>query len=186
MNGNFRLQMASRALRTGGVIAYPTEAVWGLGCDPWNTTALNSLLALKQRDIDKGLILVAADIEQFSPLLKTLPASQYRQLQDSWPGQTTWLVPHAGGVHPLVCGRFDTVALRVSAHPLVAALCRRFGGPLVSSSANPRGRRPALDAAAVRRYFAGQLDYILAGALGGAPRPSEIRELASGRLIRAG
>jgi L-threonylcarbamoyladenylate synthase len=178
--------MAVRSLRSGGVVAYPTEAVWGVGCDPGNEGALLKLLALKQRDADKGLILVAADILQFGKLLRSLTPAQRQQLSASWPGPTTWLLPHCGLVHPLIHGRFSTVALRVSRHPVVAALCRGFGGPLVSTSANTRGRQPARDAIAVRRYFGGGLDYLLAGTLGGASRPSEIRDLVSGRIIRSG
>jgi L-threonylcarbamoyladenylate synthase len=119
-------------------------------------------------------------------LLLPLSLGQRQRLAASWPGPTTWLLPHWGLVHPLIHGRFPTVALRVSQHPVVAALCRGFGGPLVSTSANTRGRQPARDVVTVRRYFGGGLDYLLAGALGGATRPSEIRDLVSGRIIRPG
>jgi L-threonylcarbamoyladenylate synthase len=180
----YRLSTASRILRGGGVIAYPTEAVWGLGCDPANEFALRRILSLKQRDADKGLILVAASMEQLAMLLSPLSLTQREQMAASWPGPTTWLVPHHGQVHPLVRGRFTSVALRVSAHPLVAALCKHFGGPLVSTSANPQGRPPAMSALAVRRYFGGALDYVLQGGLGGSARPSEIRDLVSGQIIR--
>ena len=118
----YRLSTASRVLRQGGVIAYPTEAVWGLGCDPANPSALQRILELKQRYPDKGLILVAANPEQFAPLLALLSPLQRATLAGSWPGPTTWLVPHHGLVHPLVCGRFTSVALRVSGHPLVASI----------------------------------------------------------------
>lgn len=184
MTADFRLGCARRLLKAGGIVAYPTEAVWGLGCDPANTAALQRLLALKGRDPDKGLILVAATMSQFDDLLEGLAPGQREQLAASWPGPVTWLVPHHGRVHPLVCGRHTTVALRVSAHPQVAALCAKFGGPLVSTSANPQGRSPARDAAEVRRYFAGALDYLLTGPLGGAHQPTEIRDLASGRVMR--
>jgi L-threonylcarbamoyladenylate synthase len=182
----YRLSTASRVLRQGGVIAYPTEAVWGLGCDPANPSALQRILELKQRDPDKGLILVAANPEQFAPLLALLSPLQRATLAGSWPGPTTWLVPHHGLVHPLVCGRFTSVALRVSGHPLVASICRRFGGPVVSTSANPQSRPPAMNELTVRRYFGGDLDYVLQGKLGGAERPSEIRDLVSGKIIRPG
>ena len=186
MSDSFRQLMALRALRAGGVIAYPTEAVWGLGCDPANDTALQKLLTLKQRDADKGLILVAAELEHLGSLLHSLSLAQRRQLLADRPGPVTWLVPHSGLINPLVCGRFDTVALRISRHPVVSALCRGFGGPLVSTSANTQGRQPARDPATVRRYFGGSIDYLLAGAVGDAKRPSEIRDLVSGRVIRPG
>jgi L-threonylcarbamoyladenylate synthase len=186
MSDSYRQLMALRALRAGGVIAYPTEAVWGLGCDPGNEAALQKLLALKQRDADKGLILVVAELEQLGSLLHPLSPAQRRQLLVDAPGPVTWLVPHSGLVHPLVRGHFATVAVRISRHPVVSVLCRGFGGPLVSTSANTRGRQPARDAAAVRRYFCGSIDYLLAGSLGDAQRPSEIRDLVSGRVIRPG
>ncbi len=182
----YRLSVASRALRRGGVIAYPTEAVWGLGCDPANELALRRILALKQRDPQKGLILVAAGAEQFAALLAPLSLAQRDQLAASWPGPTTWLIPHHGLVHPLVHGRFASVALRVSCHPLVVALCNSFGGPVVSTSANPQGRPPAKTDITVRRYFGGALDYVLQGGLGGNARTSEIRDLVSGQIIRPG
>lgn len=182
----FQVSLAARALRNGGVVAYPTEAVWGLGCDPGNGQALCALLAAKRRDASKGLILVAGDMEQFAEILATLRDGERQVLLDSWPGPVTWLVPHHGKVHPLVHGGHLTVALRVSSHPLVQALCNAFGGPLVSSSANPQSLPPALNGSTVRRYFAGRIDYLLSGNLGGLQRPTEIRDLVSGRVVRSG
>lgn len=182
----FQVNLAVQALRSGGVVAYPTEAVWGLGCDPQSDAGLRALLAIKRRDIGKGLILVAADIIQFSALIAPLGLQQRLALQDTWPGPVTWLIPHRGRVHPLVHGGRPKVALRVSDHPLVQALCTAFGGPLVSSSANPQSRSPAMDAATVRRYFGGGVDYVLPGALGGLQRPTEIRDLEGCRVIRKG
>lgn len=184
MRPDYRSRVAARVLRGGGIVAYPTEAVWGLGCDPDNRAALANLLALKRRDPEKGLILVASDIGQFFRLLRGLSPGELATLSSSWPGPQTWLVPHRGRVQPLVHGRFDTVAIRVSAHPVVAALCRAFGGPLVSTSANPQGRKPALEPLQVRRYFTAGIDLLLPGNLGGADRPTAIRHLLSGRVIR--
>lgn len=186
MTSYYRVLQAVQHLRAGSMIAYPTEAVWGLGCDPRNDKAIARLLALKNRSPAKGLILVAASRAQFGPLLKGLGLPASRRLDESWPGPVTWLVPHRGLVNPLVHGRFDTVALRVSDHPLVQSLCSRFGGPVVSTSANPQGRSPALDCRQVRGYFGKQVDYLLQGSLGMAAAPSEIRDLASGELIRSG
>ncbi|ROR98988.1 translation factor SUA5 [Sinobacterium caligoides] len=170
----------------GGVIAYPTEAVWGLGCDPENALAVEQLLALKGRSVDKGLIMVAANIEQLAPYLTDISAAQRQSLEASWPGPNTWLVADNGRVPAWIRGRHDSVALRVSSHPLVVALCQRFGGPIVSTSANPQGKPSARSALQVRRYFAGYLDGIAPGCVGGAKTASTIRELASGRIIRAG
>ncbi|RCV87147.1 L-threonylcarbamoyladenylate synthase [Billgrantia montanilacus] len=179
------LSNAVAALRAGGVIAYPTEGVWGLGCDPDNDMAVAQLLRLKQRDPAKGLILVAASIKQFTPWLEGLPLELHAPLVSTWPGPHTWLVPDNGRTHALVRGAHDCVALRVSDHPGVVALCEAFGGPLVSTSANRAGEPSALSADEVREAFGDELDAIVEGELGGLDRPSTIRDLVSGRVLRA-
>lgn len=175
---------AVAALRAGGVIAYPTEGVWGLGCDPDNAEAVAHLLRLKQRDPAKGLILVAASIEQFTPWLEGLPAELYASLVASWPGPHTWLVPDNGRSLALVRGGHDCVALRVSDHPGVVALCQAFGGPLVSTSANRANEPAAMSAAEVRATFGDELNAIVEGQLGGLDRPSTIRDLRTGQVLR--
>lgn len=186
MLNSFHLHGAVRALQSGGVIAYPTEGVWGLGCDPFDAHAVARLLQLKRREPAKGLILVAATSAQFEPYLAPLTPAQRQQLLSTWPGPATWLVPHNGTVPEWITGGRPQVALRVSAHPPVVALCERFGGPLVSTSANPSGRPPARDALRVRRYFGTRLDYILQGPLGGQRGPTPIRDLRDGSLRRPG
>lgn len=187
MNGTptFRLELVVRALRRGGVVAYPTEGVWGLGCDPWDAAAVRALLALKGRPERKGLILVAGDVEQLRPLLRALPAGRIAEVLASWPGPRTWVVPAPPEVPALIRGDSTGIALRVSAHPVVRALCLAFGGPIVSTSANPSGRPAARSALAVRGYFRDRLDAVLPGALGGQRGPSEIRDALSGRILRA-
>jgi L-threonylcarbamoyladenylate synthase len=181
---NFRIHHAARILRAGGVIAYPTEGVWGVGCDPDNEEAFAHLLVLKQREPAKGVILIAASIAQVQPYLDGLDAIAIRQLKATWPGAHTWIVPD-NGVAPLwVTGGRPGLALRVSAHPLVRALCEAFGGPIVSTSANPSGRPAAKTALRVRRYFPAGLDYVLKGPLGGQRGPTPIRDLLSGEVVR--
>ena len=183
MVSNWQIQQAARVVRNGGVIAYPTEAVWGLGCDPWNDEAVERLLALKDRPVHKGLILVAAEVEQFDFLLEDLPEIWLARLAGSWPGPNTWLVPHQNRLPEWISGQHDSVALRVSDHPQVRALCR-LTGPLVSTSANPAGRPSARSRLRVEQYFPGQLDAVLGGALGGRKNPSLIRDLISGDVSR--
>lgn len=183
MVGKWRVGQVARIVDRSGLIAYPTEAVWGLGCDPWSEQAVHRLLALKQRPQAKGLILVAARIEQFDFLLEDLPEHWQRQLAASWPGPTTWLVPHRQRLPRWITGKHDSVALRVSAHPLVGALCE-LTGPLVSTSANPAGRPAARSRLRVEQYFPRQLDAILTGALGSQRNPSTIRDLRSGAILR--
>lgn len=186
MASSFHYRLASRVLLQGGVIAYPTEGVWGLGCDPDDESALERLLELKGRDPGKGLILVAAELAQVEPWLGRLDAAQRRQLAATWPGPVTWVVPHDGSLSPLLTGGRPGIALRVSAHPVVQGLCRAFGGAVVSTSANPSGRPAARQRWTVRRYFGARVDYLLPGRLGGRRGPSEIRDLASARVLRGG
>jgi len=178
------IYQASQVLHHSGVIAYPTETVWGLGCNPKQEAALQRLLDLKKRDAQKGLILIAGDIKQFDFLLKHLTPKQIDLLQASWPGPVTWLVPHHGEVHPLVHGRFATVAIRVSNNKLVQDLCREFGGPIVSTSANEAGQVTVKNAIQAQKFLGPQLDFILSGPLGTSQSPSRIIDLQSGRVIR--
>ncbi|PAU64773.1 tRNA threonylcarbamoyladenosine biosynthesis protein RimN [Pseudomonas sp. PIC25] len=183
MVSSWRAQYVARVVREGGVVAYPTEAVWGLGCDPWNEEAVYRLLALKDRPVEKGLILVADSIRQFDFLLEDLPEAWQDRLASTWPGPNTWLVPHQNRLPEWITGQHDSVALRVSDHPLVRDLCA-LTGPLVSTSANPGGRPAARTRLRVEQYFHDRLDAVLGGALGGRKNPSTIRDLVSGRVVR--
>ncbi len=166
MISSFRAQCAARVVREGGVIAYPTEAVWGLGCDPWNEDAVYRLLALKARPVEKGLIVVAANIHQLDFLLEDLPDVWLDRLAGTWPGPNTWLVPHQERLPEWVTGVHDSVAVRVTDHPLVQELCH-LTGPLISTSANPAGRPAARTRLRVEQYFHDELDAILGGGGGG-------------------
>ena len=179
-----RYKIAAGVLRSGGIVAYPTEAVWGLGCDPHNAAAVDALLAMKNRHVDKGLILVAASIDQFDDYLRGLNRPLRQQLQQSWPGPMTWLAPDNGFTPPWIRGRHNKVALRVSAHPVVASLCRSFGGAIVSTSANVTGRPSLSKGWQVRRCFGQAVDYYLEGLVGNNRRPTEIRDLLSGDILR--
>ncbi len=182
----YQLREIVRLLRLGGITAYPTEAVFGLGCNPWDSTAVYRLLALKQRPVSKGLIVIAAEFAQLEPLLKPLTDPQRERIDRGWPELVTWLIPARPETPAWLRGRHDTLAVRVTSHPVAAALCQAWGGPLVSSSANLGGCSPARTALAVRRRLGAWVDYIVPGRVGAAARPSEIRDLRSGRVIRPG
>ncbi len=183
--GFLHVSRARRVLQRGGIIAYPTEAVWGLGCDPDNETACRKLLDLKQRPIEKGLILIAGHVEQVDHLLAPLTKAQRQQLLETWPGPVTWLIPDSQEQVPYwVKGEHSSVAVRVSAHPLVVRLCRAFGGPVISTSANLAGEPPALTRIQLQRALGHNIDYILPGRLGGADAPSRIIDLSSGQVLR--
>lgn len=178
------LSTVVRCLKAGGLIAYPTEAVWGLGCDPTNEQAVHKLLTLKQREVAKGLILVAADLSQLTPYLQGLPPALLNKLTASWPGPMTWLVPDNGTAPPWIKGSHPRVALRVSAHPVVVELCRAFGAPLVSTSANGSGQPPIKRHALLCQTFGSALDIIIDGPLGSADQPTTLRDAVTDEILR--
>jgi len=180
----WHLRKAVSALRRGGVVAYPTEAVWGLGCDPMNGVAVAALLALKRRDWRKGLILIASDFSQLEPYVRMPSRNAMKRAEATWPGPTTWVFPVADRTPMSISGEQDTVAVRVTAHPVASELCRAFGGALVSTSANRSGRDPARSATAVRLQFPEGIAAIVPGAVGGLERPTVIRHVASGMILR--
>ncbi len=178
----FRVADIVRRLEAGGLIAYPTEGVFGLGCLPSLTHAVDRLLALKRRPEDRGLILVAgsADALRGWAELGDDPAA----LRSATSTPTTWIVPAGPRAYPLLSGGRPTLAIRLTDFPLIAALTARAGEPLVSTSANLSGHGPIGHPLNIRRRFRDELDAIVPGALGGATGPSEIRDLASGRVLR--
>ncbi|HDX8366394.1 Sua5/YciO/YrdC/YwlC family protein [Aeromonas dhakensis] len=184
MSKEFELAVA--ALQHDGVIAYATEAVFGLGCDPDSEAAVQRLLAIKQRPVEKGLILIAADLAQLQDYidLEQLTSEQLARVEASWPGPFTWIMPARPDTPAWLTGQFDTLAVRVTAHPQVQALCRAFGKPLVSTSANLTGEEPARRLADIGELLASQLAYILPGEVGGQTNPSEIKDARTGAVIR--
>ena len=180
----FKIHMASRALNQGKLIAYPTEAVFGLGCDPLNETAVMNLLGLKQRPINKGLILIASDFAQLQPYINPSPAMLERILP-SWPGPITWIVPAQAWVPSYLKGKHDSLAIRVSAHPLVQQLCSSYGGAIISSSANISKQAPARSALAVRKKFHASNIHILAGSTGQHKQATAIYDALNGLCLRA-
>ncbi|MCB1760481.1 MAG: L-threonylcarbamoyladenylate synthase [Gammaproteobacteria bacterium] len=180
----WQLRQAALTIRAGGVVAYPTEAVYGLGCDPLDGAAVRRIFQLKGRTASKGVILIAADLAQLRPFLAPLNDIDMAPILASWPGPNTWIMPAATALPAWLNGGMETIAVRVTAHPLSAALCRASGMPLVSTSANPAGRRPARSALEVRRYFGEELEMIVNGALGEQAQPSRIRDARTGAVLR--
>jgi L-threonylcarbamoyladenylate synthase len=183
--GKNDIEIACSLLETGGIIAYPTESVWGLGCDPYNESAVQRILDLKQRPLDKGLILVAGEFDQIEDLIGPLSGEFGDRLRTSWPGPTTWLIPDPLNFFPnWIKGQHSSVAIRISAHPLVSALCNQFGQPVVSTSANFSGQLEIKSKADVECQFGINIDYILDGELGGRQNTSTIRDLITGKILR--
>jgi L-threonylcarbamoyladenylate synthase len=182
---NWRAHYAVHVLRQHGVLAHPTEAVWGLACNPFSEEAVQRLLDLKGRPEEKGLILISSDPAHFAGLLKPLPTELQQRFHAQQERPTTWIVPDVQEQIPhWVRGKHQGVAVRVSQHPIVHALTSAFQCPIISTSANPAGKPPAMNLADISRYFRGQVDFIVNGRLGGASRPSRIIDLQSGQVLR--
>ena len=173
-------------LLAGHVIAYPTEAVFGLGCDPCNETAVRNLLALKGRHESAGLVLIASDFSQLEPWISEVDSTMIDRAMQTWPGPVTWLFPRATTVPDYVAGTHHTIAVRITAHQPSRVLCEAFGSALISTSANHTSAKPARSAEEVDNYFGHHIKGILAGSLGDGEKPSEIRDLLSGKIIRKG
>ena len=175
---------AVEQLHAGHVIAYPTEAVYGLGCDPGNESAVRKLLSLKGRRESAGFVLIASEFSQLQPWVAHTDESLLDKAMQTWPGPVTWLFPRAAEVPDFITGEHHTIAVRITAHEPSRDLCKAFGGALTSSSANLTGTSPARSASEVDDYFGHGIAGILAGSLGGAKNPSQIRDLASGKILR--
>ena len=181
------LDDAATLLRDGGVMAYPTEAVFGLGCNPHDPAAFAKIFALKQRPATQGVLLIAAEFAQLERYIDftQVPDAVLAQVHASWPGPHTWVFPRSAAVPDWVAGAHAGIALRVTAHEPAAALCRAFGSALVSTSANPHGEPPAKSTQTVRDYFGDALDGLLDAPLGTQDRPTTIRDALTGAIIRA-
>ena len=179
----WRLPLLRSVLDSGGVVACPAEGVWGLSCDPYSEVAVYDLLNLKRRSVHKGLIVVAADAAMFDGVLSSLSPDERQRVRASWPGPNTWLVPNQGFFPDWITGDSTDVAIRVTSALPLKRLSESFGGPLVSTSANPAGLPPPHYLWALRRYFGVTLP-ALPGVLEEAGKPSTIRRIGDGTIVR--
>ena len=182
------LSNALNVLQNQGVIAYPTESVFGLGCDPDCERAIEKILQIKKRPAHKGLILIAANIEQLKNYadFSSLNAMQLAAIKKTWPGPFTWVIAAKKNLCKLISGDFDSVAVRVSAHPVVQQLCLQFGKPIISTSANLSGLEPCTTSQQVNDMFAKQplLESIIDAPVTGLSAPSQIYDARSGKRLR--
>ena len=179
---HFQLRRARTYIQSGGVIAYPTEAVYGLGCDPLNRLAIQRLLQLKQRPAHKGLIIIASHPTQLLPYVDW-HGKWVEQVLASWPGPYTWLLPALPKLPYWLQGQHQKIACRVTAHPIAAALCETVGHALISTSANQSGKPAARSAFQVQQRCPG-IDWILRGSIGDLPHATPIRDACTGARIR--
>ena len=184
MTRRLAIARAARIVRRGGVIAYPTEAVFGLGCSPRDRRAVMRVLAIKRRSWRKGLILIGADLAQLERYVVLPPEPRRAEVLASWPGPHTWVLDARPDAPRWITGGSASVAVRVTAHPMAAELCRAVGDALVSTSANVSRRPPHRRLLRLRRDLGAEVDYVLAGPLGGLATPTAIRDGRSGRVLR--
>lgn len=188
MNFNSKIKHAAKFIRAGDVIAYPTESVYGLGCDPQNLVAVNKILHIKQRSHTKGLIIVAANIKQILPYIKPLSAENRVKISSPADKAITWLIPAQENLSTLLTGTRGgldkKIAIRISQHPIIKALCLELECAIISTSANISGEAMCWSAQQVKQQLKTGVKYILEGESGGQSKPSEIRDLLSNQQIR--
>lgn len=183
----YKVQEAAQTLKDGGVIVCPTEGVYGLSAVVTNSAAITRVISMKKRALNKGLIVVAADVAMLEGIVNfaALSADSLRLLHEKWPGHATFIVPTHMQINPLLTGGRNTLAVRVTAFPLLQALCREAGGPLISTSANISGSEPLQTLEELRATFASSVDYILDEPCQGLHKPSTIYDALSGAILRA-
>lgn len=179
-----RLRRAASILAAGGVLTHPTDGVWGLSADAMNAQAVFRVLAAKQRDVARGLIVIAADPSHLAPLIDPDADQAWQRAVDSWPSATTWLVPARADAPWWLTGAHHTIAVREPAHALTRALASEFGGPIVSTSANVTGHPPVRSTWQARARFGKRVDFVLGGECDTPGQPSTIRDANSGEILR--
>ncbi|MDA3868668.1 MAG: L-threonylcarbamoyladenylate synthase [Gammaproteobacteria bacterium] len=183
MASHFAVSYAAHQIRRGGFIFYPTDTVYGLGCDPLNFAAINYLNQLKERESGKGFILLGHTLALFDNYIEPLSASEERNLlQTERP--TSWVVPARDSLPEWLSNPEHTLAIRITRHPVVTELCRQLGHPLVSTSANPSGMKPALNALRAHKYFHDKVAALLIDDRHLSGQPSIIKTLDSLLTLR--
>lgn len=185
MTTAWKLRVAKTIIGHGGIIAYPTESVYGLGCDPSDYQAVKLICQLKQRSLTKGLILIASHPEQLQAFTR-LTAKHKQIIQAKHNKPTTWIVPASDDCPLWLRGQHRGIAVRITRHPLASQLCKQTGLALVSTSANISTHPAARNPLTVQRVFGDSIDLIIHGETGLSTRATEIRDISSKRLIRRG
>ena len=181
------INAAAECLKQGGVIAYPTEAVFGLGCDPNNADAVARIIAIKNRSVSQGVIVVAKDWQQVSHYVDTtaVPPHSLRAALNQWPAHLTQLFPKSAKAPSWITGNHESIALRITAHQDIIALCMQADMPIVSTSANRHGKSTLLDIDALVAELSDEIDLILDRSLGKATGPSPIVDVLTDEYCRA-
>lgn len=179
-----QLNQAVGVINSGGVIVYPTESVYGLGCNPFNKIAVHKLLEIKQRNVNKGLLLIASHIRQILPLIKPIDANDLARALKTWPGHHTWIFPKSVLVPEWISGQYNSIAIRVSKHPVVIQLCQKSNSPLVSTSANVTNQNQLNSIKDIKSLFGDKIGYYLNASTGKEANPSTIHDAHTNTIVR--
>lgn len=187
MSNTSTISKAAEVFNHGGILVYPTEAVFGLGCDPDNHLAIKKLLAIKERSINKGLILLASNYSQLLPYINDSAINQdnLNSILSRWPGPITQILPAAEHISSLLSGCFDSIAVRITDHPDIVALCNQVNKPIISTSANLSGELPALTWQQADEVFKDKVDFIIKSKTSGLLKPSTIINAITGEVVRS-
>jgi L-threonylcarbamoyladenylate synthase len=178
---NLLAQKMMEALQQGGIVAYPCEGVFGLGCDPFSREAVEKLNKIKQRPLNKGFILIVANWDQVAPYVDIDLSGYDKKLNES--EHTTWVMP-ANSKAPAWITYHGRLACRIIKHPDIWPVCQAFG-PIVSTSANKRGQLPARDAKTVEMLFAKALDFVFPSEVGSYGAASKIIDIQTQKVLRS-
>ena len=178
------VKQSVKVLQQGGIIAYPTEYCFGLGCDPRDRQAVERLLQIKQRKVEQGVILIAGDSNQVSHYADLEQLVSKHEILASWPGPNTWLLPAHASVPDYIRGQHETIAMRIPDHQFCLALLNEFAHPIVSTSANRSGQPEHLVTCSVVADMGEDCDLIVDLPVGGATRASTIRDAITGSTLR--
>jgi len=172
------------SVKKGAIFAYPTEAVFGLGCDINNKYAIQKILNIKKRDISKGLIVISDNLEK----VRNLVDDNYFKIfvdENSGSTPTTWLCPASDLVLPEITGDSKKIAIRITKHDISKSICKLLDMPIISTSANIAGEKPVTKQDGLKSFF-DDIDYTVDGEVGNNKKPSRIIDLISKEVIREG
>lgn len=178
------LSKAVDVIQSGGIIAYPTEAVYGLGCNPFDEQAVLKLLSLKKRSVQQGLILIASNVRQILPLIKPQDPNDLARALKTWPGHQTWIFPKSKLVPSWVSGDYDSIAIRISNHPIVKQLCDKLDQPIISTSANLSKQANLNSIKHIKSTFDDKIQLYIDAPVGNETKASTIRDAHTLQTIR--
>jgi tRNA threonylcarbamoyl adenosine modification protein (Sua5/YciO/YrdC/YwlC family) len=180
------IEKAAEVLKAGGVIAYPTDTIYGLGCDLYNKKAIQRIYQIKRRDPKKPFSFICSDLKHISEYAQVTNLA-YRIMKRYLPGPYTFILPGTKLVPRIMLTKRKTVGIRVPDHPICLALVKALGNPIISTSANLSGEEALTDPREIEETLGSQIDLIIDGGIL-AVQPSTVVSLIDDevRVVRQG